>query len=204
MNETMSTTARPVIRRPQRTLTAEERELVRDIPLLNLQAALIMGIVDPVPNASPMGENEGAWVREQVWPGHHQVIEAKYPFGFRRWANCERGTCWNCLSGRCDLCVHRQKCGPDVDDNTDQVHNAQGVAVAQVLLRLDDAPCAWWCRCPCPKDGPLPVESAPPVAAEAGPAKADSGRQTEGGSARAGRRRARAAEPADQTQGALF
>ncbi len=115
-----------VIRRPRRVLTDEERERVRDTAALNFQGALIMGIIDPVPNASPMPEEAGAWVREHVWPEHFHKIERKYPHGFARWSMCERGTCWNCLSGRCDICVHRQKGGPDVDDNRDSVTNHQG------------------------------------------------------------------------------
>lgn len=77
---------RTVIRRPQRILTPEERERVQDMPLLNLQGALIMGITDPVPNASPMPEDAGAWVREHAWPAHFQQMENRYPFGFHRWS----------------------------------------------------------------------------------------------------------------------
>src|SRR5690606_36601522 len=102
---------RTVVRRTQRVLTHEERERVRDTAALNFQGALIMGIIDPVPNASPMPEEAGAWVREHVWPAHFQQEESRYPFGFHRWSMCERGTCWNCLNGRCDICVHRQKGG---------------------------------------------------------------------------------------------
>ncbi|WP_181140710.1 DUF6248 family natural product biosynthesis protein [Streptomyces sp. Ru62] len=152
-----------VIRRPQRTLTPEEREVVRGTALLNLQGALIMGITDPVPNASPMPEEAGAWVREHVWPAHFQAIERKYPWGFHRWSMCERGTCWNCLSGRCDICVHRQKGGPDVDGNWDSVTNHQGRTVARLILRPDGEPCVWWCRCACPKDGPAPARPAAKV-----------------------------------------
>ncbi|MEU6965088.1 DUF6248 family natural product biosynthesis protein [Streptomyces chrestomyceticus] len=149
-----------VIRRPQRTLTREEREIVRGTALLNLQGGLIMGIIDPVPNPSPMSEDEGAWVREQVWPEFMTEIDGKYPFGFWRWSMCERGTCWNCLAKRCDLCVHRQEGGPRVDDNTDWVYDARGRGVAKVIVRPDDAPCVWWCRCPCAKDGPASDGSA--------------------------------------------
>ncbi|WP_159674544.1 DUF6248 family natural product biosynthesis protein [Streptomyces mexicanus] len=160
---------RTVIRRPQRVLTDEERERVRDTALLNLQGALIMGITDPVPNPSPMPEEAGAWVREHVWPEHFQKIERKYPHGFARWSMCERGTCWNCLSGRCDLCVHRQKGGPDVDDNRDWVRNQEGRFIAPLILRPGGESCVWWCRCACPKDGPTPARPAPKEA----PAPAD-------------------------------
>ncbi|MEW1552245.1 DUF6248 family natural product biosynthesis protein [Streptomyces tsukubensis] len=148
---------RTVIRRPQRVLTDEERERVRDTALLNFQGGLIMGITDPVPNPSPMPEEAGEWVREQVWPEHFQKIERKYPHGFRRWSMCERGTCWNCLNGRCDLCVHRQKGGPDVDRNKGWVTSHQGRTVAEFIPRPGGEPCVWWCRCACPKDGPAPA-----------------------------------------------
>ncbi|KUL73939.1 MULTISPECIES: DUF6248 family natural product biosynthesis protein [unclassified Streptomyces] len=154
---------RTVIRRPQRVLTVEERKRVRDTAALNFQAALIMGIIDPVPNASPMPEEAGAWVREHVWPEHIQQIERKYPHGFARWSMCERGTCWNCLNGRCDICVHRQRGGPDVDRNQDWVTNHQGIAVARLILRPDGEPCVWWCRCACLKDGPAPARPAAKV-----------------------------------------
>ncbi|MGA5182900.1 DUF6248 family natural product biosynthesis protein [Streptomyces pseudogriseolus] len=149
-----------VIRRPQRVLTEEERERVRDTAALNFQAALIMGIIDPVPNASPMPEEAGAWVREHVWPERFHEIERKYPHGFARWSMCERGTCWNCLSGRCDICVHRQKGGPDVDSNQDWVTDHRGRNVARLILRPGGEPCVWWCRCACPKDGPAPARPA--------------------------------------------
>ncbi|MEV8605557.1 DUF6248 family natural product biosynthesis protein [Streptomyces griseoviridis] len=145
-----------MIRRPQRTLTPQERERVRSTSSLNLQGALIVGITDPVPNPSPMSEDEGQWVREQVWPQFITIIDRKYPFGFWRWSTCELGTCWNCRSRRCDLCVHRQQGGPNVDQGFDWVHNAQGMVVAKLILRPGGEPCVWWCRCPCSKSGPLP------------------------------------------------
>ncbi|MGY1548216.1 DUF6248 family natural product biosynthesis protein [Streptomyces sp. MN6] len=166
-----------VIRRPQRVLTVEERERVRDTAALNFQGALIMGIIDPVPNASPMPEEAGAWVREHVWPEHRQQIEPKYPHGFARWSMRERGTCWNCLSGRCDICIHRQKGGPDVDSNQDWVTDHRGRNVARLILRPGGEPCVWWCRCECPKDGPAPARPAAkakpaPAAPPAAPAPA--------------------------------
>lgn len=143
--------------RPQRKLTTAEWDAVHDTKLLNLHGALILGIVDPVPNPSPMPEEEGAWVREHVWTEAFHEIDRKYPFGFFRWSMCERGTCGNCLARRCDLCVHRQRGGPHVDDNTDWVHNRQGGIVARLILRPGDEPCVWWCRCPCPKTGEAPL-----------------------------------------------
>lgn len=161
---------RTPIRRPQRTLTPEERERVQDTALLNFQGALIMGIVDPVPNPSPMPEEAGAWVREHVWPQHMTTIDLKYPHGFHRWSMCERGTCWNCLSGRHDLCVHRQKGGPSIDDNRDWVHNQQGRCVAPFILRPGGEPCMWWCRCSCPKVDLAPAEAQPAAAVAPTPA----------------------------------
>ncbi|MEU5900382.1 DUF6248 family natural product biosynthesis protein [Streptomyces venezuelae] len=155
MNEPRGPT-HPIVRRPQRTLTPEDHETIRNTALLNLQGGLIMGIIDPVPNSSPMSEDEGAWVREQVWPPFMTEIDRKYPFGFWRWSTCERGSCWNCLSKRCDLCVHRQEGGPHLDDNTDWVRAPCGRGVAKLIVRPDDAPCVWWCRCPCAKDGLVP------------------------------------------------
>ncbi|MCX3059568.1 DUF6248 family natural product biosynthesis protein [Streptomyces beihaiensis] len=146
------------IRRPQRKLTDEDFETINRAALLNLHGALIMGIVDPVPNPSPMSEAEGAWVREHVWPEHFREIDRKYPFGFQRWSMCERGTCWNCLNHRCDLCVHRQEGGPAVDDNTDWVWAPGGFALARLIVRPGGEPCVWWCRCPCPKTGEAPAK----------------------------------------------
>lgn len=192
-----------VIRRPQRTLTPEERETVRATSNLNFQGGLILGIIDPVPNPSPMSEDEGAWVREHVWPWFLTEIDKKYPWGFWRWSMCELGTCRNCLGGRCDLCVHRQKGGPNEGDNTDSVHNSQGRTVAKLILRPDGAPCVWWCRCPCPKKGPLADEPAAPVEAEAGTSEPSAYGRPDGGAARGGRRRARACDP-DEAQFTLF
>ncbi|CAI4198564.1 DUF6248 family natural product biosynthesis protein (plasmid) [Streptomyces albidoflavus] len=189
---------RAVVRRSQRILTPEERERVRDMPLLNLQGALIMGITDPVPNPSPMPEEAGAWVREHAWPAYWQEMEDRYPFGFHRWSMCERGTCWNCLSGRHDICVHRQKGGPDVDDNRDWVTNHQGRTVAEFIPRPDGEPCVWWCRCECPKGGPAPARPA----AKRKPARAGSPAAPEPAPARAGAT-ARAPE-ADAVQAALW
>lgn len=155
-----------VFRRPQRTLTPADYEAIHGTALLNLHAALIMGIVDPVPNPSRMSEVEGARVREHVWPAHCQPIERKYPFGFYRWANCERGTCWNCLADRCDLCVHRQDGGPHVDNNVDWVWSSTGQYVARLILRPGGEPCVWWCRCSCPKEGPAPAGPARGAAAD--------------------------------------
>lgn len=200
-----------VIRRPQRTLTREDRETVWGTALLNLQGGLFMGIIDPVPNPSPMSEDEGAWVREQVWPEFMTEIDRKYPFGFWRWSTCERGTCWNCLAKRCDLCVHRQEGGPHVDGNTDWVHDTRGRGVAKLILRPDDAPCVWWCRCPCAKDGPAPdgptqrrrrAKQAATAKPDEEPAEADSAVRPERNAVpRQGRR---GPEPVGEAQFTLF
>lgn len=192
-----------VIRRPQRTLTPEEHEIVRDIPLLNFQGGLLMGIIDPVPNPSPMSEDEGAWVREQVWPRFLTEIDCKYPFGFWRWSMCEKGTCWNCLGNRCDLCVHRQKGGPHVDDNTEWLHCPRGLGLAKLIVRPGGEPCVWWCRCPCPKDDSA-AEPAAPEAGEAEPARAGADAGVDGGAARGSRRRARVGVAPDEGQYTLF
>ncbi|MFF3313368.1 DUF6248 family natural product biosynthesis protein [Streptomyces sp. NPDC002952] len=197
-DHSMKETTSAVIRRPQRTLTPAEHEIVWSTALLNLHGGLIMGIIDPVPNLSPMSEDEGAWVRAQVWPRFLTEIDDKYPFGFWRWSMCERGTCWNCLSRRCDLCVHRQEGGPHVDGNVEWVHNARGRCVAKLLIRSDDAPCVWWCRCPCPKDGPLASEPETP------PTSADTAGRPDGGAERGSRRVEGACEPADEAQDTLF
>ncbi|WP_327359747.1 DUF6248 family natural product biosynthesis protein [Streptomyces sp. NBC_01304] len=149
-------------RRAQRRLTAEEHDVVRDVQTLNLHRMLHLGLVDPVPNPSPMSEDEGAWVRAHVWPGFLRLIDDGYAWGYWRWSMCERGTCRNCLARRCDLCVHRQKGHPDACDNQDAVHSHRGRMVATLILRPGGETCAWTCRCSCPKDSaPHP---APPRA----------------------------------------
>ncbi|MGV9427130.1 DUF6248 family natural product biosynthesis protein [Streptomyces sp. NPDC003656] len=149
----MSDTPTTVVVRPQRELTEQEWAIAARTDLLRLHGALYLGIVDPVPNPSPMPEAEGAWVREHVWPQFLTHIDSKYPWGFFRWSMCERGTCWNCLNQRCDLCVHRQEGGPHVCDNADWVNNHHGRSMARLILRAGGESCVWWCRCPCPKTG---------------------------------------------------
>lgn len=128
---------------------------------LRMIGAKILGILDPVPLPSPMSEDEGAWVRAHAWTDGLREIEARYPHGFHRWCSCQRGTCWNCLNDRCDICVHRQRGGPDVDEHepSGSVTDARGYVVALIVLRDGQRPCRWMCRCPCPKTGPAP---APP------------------------------------------
>lgn len=191
---------RAVIRRPQRTLTPQEHDVIRRTSLLNLHGALMMGIVDPVPHPSPMSEEEGSRVRQQVWPAHLQEIESKYPWGFHRWSTCERGTCWNCFAGRCELCVHRQEGGPHEDDNTDWVCNHRGRCVARMILRPAGEPCVWWCRCPCPKDGTDSVKTAALPREEAAPVPV----RPKALAARGSRRHGGDCEAADWSQSVLF
>lgn len=101
-------------------------------------------------------------MREHVWTEPFHKIDRKYPFGFWRWYLCERGTCWNCLNHRCDLCVHWQKGGPDLD-GLESVHNQRGRHIAWLIERSGGEPCVWWCRCSCPKTGepPARLRSAP-------------------------------------------
>ncbi|MFI0742805.1 DUF6248 family natural product biosynthesis protein [Streptomyces sp. NPDC021100] len=143
--------------RPQRRLTDADLKAIRGVQTLYLHRMLHLGLLDPVANDSPMSEDEGAWVREHAWPAFLHHIDDSYAFGFWRWAMCERGTCWNCHAGRCDLCLHRQKGRPDACDNTDAVHNHQGRRVADLILRPGGERCVWWCRCPCPKTGEAPA-----------------------------------------------
>ncbi|MER7971035.1 DUF6248 family natural product biosynthesis protein [Streptomyces sp. NPDC096080] len=123
---------------------------------------LHLGLVDPVPNPSPMSEEEGAWVREHAWSDYFRTLDRGYTWGFVRWSTCEKGTCWNCLAGRCEWCMDRQRGGPLVDDNKDWVHNQQGIGVAELILRPGGETCVWQCRCLCPKAGPPPAKKSPP------------------------------------------
>ena len=73
---------------------------------------------------------------------------------------CQHGTCWNCHAGRCDLCVHRQKRGPDICDGG-TVTDTHGYVVARIVYAPHQRPCRWVCRCPCPKTGPMPPRRSP-------------------------------------------
>ncbi|MFI0406635.1 DUF6248 family natural product biosynthesis protein [Actinomadura sp. 3N508] len=146
-------------------------ERLRALPALCLHRTLLLGLADPVPMPSPMSEAEGAWVREHVWPAAMRGLDAGYPFGFHRWCLCQHGTCWNCLNRRCDLCVHRQQRGPDVDDRDPShwITGPRGAVIAPIVLREGQQPCRWVCRCPCAKTGPAPRNPRP--CRETGPAR---------------------------------
>ncbi|MEW1930522.1 DUF6248 family natural product biosynthesis protein [Streptomyces sp. NPDC088360] len=99
---------------------------------------------------------------------------------------------------------NRQEGGPRVDGGFDWVHGARGRVVAKLILRPDDAPCVWWCRCPCAKDGPAPDGPAQlrRRAKQAATAEADGGvRPDRAAASRQGRR---APESADEAQYTLF
>ncbi|WP_435109763.1 DUF6248 family natural product biosynthesis protein [Nocardiopsis synnemataformans] len=154
--------------RAQRILTEDEWAHVRRTPHLRLIGSLIMGIVDPVdlpsPLDEPMSEEDAAWVREHAWTPGLRAIERVYPWGFHRWCSCQRGTCWNCLNYRCDICVHRQLGGAQVDTGAGVITTGAGYVAGELLHHEKQAPCRWLCRCPCDKTSsadPAP-EAAPP------------------------------------------
>jgi hypothetical protein len=130
---------------------------VMSFPWLRVNAALILGIVDPIPLPSPMSEDQAAWVREHAWTPALLAMDRDYPYGFHRWCDCQRGTCWNCLNNRCDICVHRQRGGPDIATTGPAVTDRRGFVIAMIVLRDTQRPCRWTCRCPCPKTGPAPT-----------------------------------------------
>lgn len=139
--------------RPPRALTPDLWERLRATPHLTLHRALLLGIADPVPNPSPMSEDDGQWVRHNVWPAWMREIEHPYPFGYWRWTNCQRGRCWNCINSRCDLCIHRHQGGPSTAQGSDYVSNHNGTWVAPILRPDHNPTCVWMCRCPCPTTG---------------------------------------------------
>ncbi|MEV1177519.1 DUF6248 family natural product biosynthesis protein [Nonomuraea sp. NPDC049784] len=122
-------------------------EHVSKTPLLRLHGALILGIVDPILMTSPMREEEGAWVRAHAWTRGIRAVDDVYPYGFWRWCSCQSGTCWNCLSKRCDLCVHRQA-PPKVDSDAGAITDRKGYVVALIIHRPEQRPCRWVCKCP--------------------------------------------------------
>lgn len=121
-------------------------EHVSRTPLLRLHGAFILGIVDPVPMPSPMSEEDGQWIREHAWTKAIRDIDDVYPYGFYRWCSCQRGSCWNCLSLRCDICVHRQT-PPKPDTSAGTVTDRHGFVIALIVHRAGETPCRWVCKC---------------------------------------------------------
>lgn len=140
--------------RPPRPLTPDLLQALRDTPRLTFHKTLLMGLGDPVPNPSPMSEEEGEWVRKNVWPQWMRTLDDPYPHGFWRWTHCQRGRCWNCLNKRCDLCIHRHQEGPKVSRDPDHIHNQHGRQVAPILRPDNNPECVWMCRCQCPATSP--------------------------------------------------
>ncbi|MFD9284652.1 DUF6248 family natural product biosynthesis protein [Streptomyces mirabilis] len=109
--------------------------------------ASLMGILKPVPSptASPMSEEEGAWVRAHAWTKALRRIDDAYPHGFHRWCSCERGVCNPCESGRHDRCV--SAAGPRVDEHADTMTDRGGFVVAVIHYGTGQRPCRWNCPC---------------------------------------------------------
>lgn len=111
--------------RPARPLTPDLLQALRDTPRLTFHKVLLLGLADPVPNPSPMSEEEGEWVRQNVWPQWMRTIDAPYPHGFWRWTNCQRGRCWNCMNKRCDLWMCRCECPTTSGNVTTECEDVQ-------------------------------------------------------------------------------
>lgn len=109
--------------------------------------ASILGIVNPVPSttASPMSEEDGAWVRANAWTKGLRLIEDAYPRGFHRWCSCERGICIPCGSGKHAECVSAQ--GPRLDKDAGTVTDQRGFVVALIQYRPNERPCRRLCPC---------------------------------------------------------
>ncbi|MGI5397060.1 DUF6248 family natural product biosynthesis protein [Streptomyces sp. CA-251251] len=114
---------------------------------LRYVGASIMGILDPIPAplASPMSDEEGAWVRANAWTKALRRIDAAYPHGFHRWCSCERGTCHPCRTGHHHQCVSAN--GPRVDDDAGTMTDRDGFIVAVIHYRSGERPCRWNCPC---------------------------------------------------------
>ncbi|MFF8932271.1 DUF6248 family natural product biosynthesis protein [Streptomyces longwoodensis] len=120
--------------------------------LLRFVGASIMGILDPRPSpvASPMSEEEGAWVRAHAWTKALRKIDDAYPHGFHRWCSCEAGTCHPCSTGHHDQCISRN--GPRVDEHAGTMTDRGGFVVSVIRHRPDQRPCRWLCPCTHPGD----------------------------------------------------
>ncbi|MGW7365404.1 DUF6248 family natural product biosynthesis protein [Streptomyces sp. NPDC054841] len=114
---------------------------------LRLVGASIMGILDPVPSttASPMTEEEGAWVRANAWTKGLRKIDDAYPRGFHRWCSCERDICHPCGSGHHAQCASAN--GPRVNKNSGTITDRGGFVVAVIQYGPGERPCRWICPC---------------------------------------------------------
>lgn len=138
-------------------------------PWLRVNAAMILGICDPVLMPSPMSEEEGAWVREHAWTPGLRAIEDVYPYGIHRWCACQSGWCWNCLNKRCDICVHRQH-APEADVDAGTITDRHGYVVALIVHLPHQKPCRWVCKCahvPAAQAAPEAEAPEPPPAVAA-------------------------------------
>ncbi|MGW5736269.1 MULTISPECIES: DUF6248 family natural product biosynthesis protein [Streptomyces] len=108
---------------------------------LRFMGASIMGILDPVPStvASPMTDEEGAWVRAHAWTTVLRRIEEAYPHGFHRLCSCERGTCHPCAAGHHDQCV--SAAGARLDTDAGALTDRGGFVVASIQYGPGQRPC---------------------------------------------------------------
>lgn len=123
--------------------------------------AAIMGILDPIPSntPSPMGAEEGAWVRANAWTKHISRIDGAYPHGFHRWCACEYGICSNCMAGAHDTCNTVE--GPRRDRSAGTITDREGFVVAIIVHRDDQVPCRRICPCTHDAADPSPGRSVP-------------------------------------------
>ncbi|MEU6610299.1 DUF6248 family natural product biosynthesis protein [Streptomyces shenzhenensis] len=114
---------------------------------LRYVGASIMGILDPVPStaASPMTEEEGAWVRANAWTKALRKIDDAYPHGFHRWCSCEAGLCHSCRTGHHDQCISAGS--PRVDEHAGTMTDRGGFVVAVICYGPGQQPCRWICPC---------------------------------------------------------
>ncbi|MCI3273529.1 DUF6248 family natural product biosynthesis protein [Streptomyces cylindrosporus] len=105
------------------------------------------GILDLVPStvASPMPEEEGAWVRADAWTKALRKIDDAYPHGFRRWCSCEASLCHSCRTRHHDQCI--SAASPRVDEHAGTMTDRGGFVVAVIRYGPDQQPCRWICPC---------------------------------------------------------
>ncbi|MGW5657212.1 DUF6248 family natural product biosynthesis protein [Streptomyces humi] len=135
---------------------------------LRYVGASIMGILDPVPSAvaSPMPEEQGAWVRANAWTKGLRQIDDAYPHGFLRWCSCEAGTCHPCRTGQHGRCVSVH--GPRVNEQAGTITDRNGFVAALILYGQGQRPCRWVCPCTHTVDAAV-EESAAAGASDAQP-----------------------------------